>query len=93
MVSGDYARALLAFIVPVYLQYGTALTVSFSESDLSVTESDREARVIVTKGQRNRGNVTCTLIPLSVDEARILYGYDELSQQVDPAESGILHHL
>ena len=64
-----------------------ALTLSFAEIDLSVTEPDGQATVIVTKTGSSQGNITCTLIPLSVEQAHRLYGY-QLVGDFDPAEIG-----
>ena len=64
-----------------------ALRLSFSESDTTVTESDRLATVTVTKTGRNVGDVLCTLIPISVEDALDQYGYDLDTD--DPAETGI----
>jgi hypothetical protein len=60
--------------------------VSFTESDSSVSESDGSATVRVTKSGLSRGDVLCTLIPLSLDEARIQFGYDRTGSFTDPAE-------
>ena len=64
-----------------------ALTVSFGESDVSVTEKDKHVTVSVTKAGLSRGNITCTLIPLSVEQAFLQYGYQPDGSS-DPAEIG-----
>ena len=64
-----------------------ALRLSFSESDSSVIEGSGAASVSVTKSGRNQGDVAVTLIPLSLEEARIQYGHSP-SSSTDSAESG-----
>ena len=55
-----------------------------------MSESDGSATVKVTKSGLSRGDVLCTLIPLSLDEARVQFGYDRTGSFDDPAEIGKL---
>ena len=70
----------------------SALTVSFGETDLSVTERDGHARVSVTKTGQSRGNVTCTFIPLTLEQASLQYGH-KVNGELDPAEIGKFYSL
>ena len=61
--------------------------MSFSESDVSVTEGNGKATAIVTKTGLSRGNITFMLLPLSLDQARLQYGL-QMDGDPDPAETG-----
>ena len=59
---------------------------------MSVAEIEGRAAVIVTKTGTSRGDISCTLIPLSVEQAQLRYGY-QLDGTNDPAEIGNLFRM
>lgn len=65
-----------------------ALRLSFTESDSTVAESDGSATVTITKSELSQGRVTCTLLPLSLEQARTQFGYNLIDGSHDPAEIG-----
>lgn len=54
---------------------------------MSVAEIDGSAAVTVSKMGVSEGEIVCTLIPLSVEQAQLRYGY-QLDGNNDPAEIG-----